>query len=190
MYGPRVKRFTRFFLCLALGLMSLAGVGMAQSQGRGHGGGDRGGARAFQAPPARYGPPPAPGGRFAGPYGYAYPPGAYPAYGGAQPPYATGPYRPPSYPPPAAPVVRRPNSLGADWRLQQEEARFGVRHGQFAPLGRVVENIRRRTPGRQLDAGIEYDGGRAVYRVRWITDRGQRMDFLVDAASGAILGQR
>jgi uncharacterized membrane protein YkoI len=87
-------------------------------------------------------------------------------------------------------VVRRPNSLGADWRLQQEEARFGVRHGQFAPLGRVVENIRRRTPGRQLDAGIEYDGGRAVYRVRWITDRGQRMDFLVDAASGAILGQR
>jgi uncharacterized membrane protein YkoI len=65
-----------------------------------------------------------------------------------------------------------------------------VRQGQFAPLSRVIEGLQRRTPGRQLDTGIEYDGGRPVYRVRWLTSRGRRVDFLVDAATGNILGER
>jgi uncharacterized membrane protein YkoI len=54
----------------------------------------------------------------------------------------------------------------------------------------VIEALQRRTPGRQLDTGIEYDGGRAVYRVRWLTSHGRRMDFLVDAATGNILAER
>jgi uncharacterized membrane protein YkoI len=69
-------------------------------------------------------------------------------------------------------------------------ARQGVRHGQMAPLGQVIQGIERRTPGRQLDAGIEYQGQRPVYRVRWMTPQGRRMDFIVDAASGAILSGR
>jgi uncharacterized membrane protein YkoI len=101
------------------------------------------------------------------------------------------PYDPTGYPPGSpAPGARRPNSLGADWRLQQEEARFGVRHGHFAPLGHVIEGLERRAPGRQLDAGIEYDGGRPIYRVRWITVHGRRIDFLVDAVTGAVIGER
>ena len=84
---------------------------------------------------------------------------------------------------------RGPNSLGPDRREQQEEARFGVNQGRLAPLGRVIDSIGRRSPGRQLDSGIEYSGGRAVYRVRWMTNDGRRIDYLVDAATGTIMSE-
>jgi hypothetical protein len=91
-----------------------------------------------------------------------------------------GPRPRPPYPP-------APNSLGAEWREQQEEAREGVRRGQLAPFGAVIDQLRRRTPGRQLDAGLEYRGERPVYRVRWMTRGGRRIDYIVDGATGAIL---
>jgi hypothetical protein len=94
---------------------------------------------------------------------------------------------PPYYVPPAPAAPPRMNSLGANWREQQDEARQGVRQGQMAPLGQVIQGLRQRTPGRQLDVGIEYMGPRAVYRVRWMTVHGRRVDYIVDAASGAIL---
>ncbi|MFI4935335.1 MAG: PepSY domain-containing protein [Caulobacterales bacterium] len=107
---------------------------------------------------------------------------------------------PPSAPPPhevrrpAGPVPRGPretgagpDSLGADWRQQQDEARDAVRQRRLMSLGLVIVAIRRHTPGHQLDAGLEYQGERAVYRVRWMTDDGRRIDYLVDAATGAIL---
>jgi len=105
------------------------------------------------------------------------------------PPQRAIPYRP-SPPGFDRPPFRGANSLGADWREQQDEARQGVRHGQLAPLGRVIQGIGRRAPGRELDTGIEYHGDRPVYRVRWITAHGQRIDYIVDAASGAILSER
>ena len=80
-----------------------------------------------------------------------------------------------------------PDSLGADWRQQQDEAREGVQRGHLVPLGVVIEQIRRRTPGRPLDAGSETQGNRPVYRVRWITTDGRRIDYIIDATSGAIL---
>jgi hypothetical protein len=126
--------------------------------------------------------PPAPRGERAGPWRgppgggrgtpYYGAPGGYGRYG--PPPMGYG--RPPS-----------PNSLGADWREQQDEARRGVRQGQMVPLGRVIENIRRRTPGRQLDAGLEYQDGRQVYRLRWLTPSGRRVDYLIDAATGQVV---
>ncbi len=91
----------------------------------------------------------------------------------------------------AAPALARaqpgPDSLGADYGLQQDDARAAVKQGRFVPLGRVIAEIRRRTPGRQLDAGLEQSGARAVYRVRWATNDGRRIDYIVDAQSGAIL---
>jgi len=81
----------------------------------------------------------------------------------------------------------RQNSLGADWRLQQDEARQGVRQRKLMPLAVVIEHLRARVPGRQLDAGLEYEGDRPIYRVRWMTKDGRRIDYLIDAASGAIL---
>jgi hypothetical protein len=80
-----------------------------------------------------------------------------------------------------------PDSLGADWGGQQEEARRGVRQGHYVPLGRAIEEIRRHSPGSELDAGLEQFGTRPVYRVRWSTPNGRRIDYIVDAESGAIL---
>ena len=81
----------------------------------------------------------------------------------------------------------QPNSLGADWRLQQDEVRQGVRQRRLIPLSRVIEQLNARSPGRQLDAGLEYQGDKPIYRVRWMTRNGRRVDYLIDATTGAIL---
>jgi hypothetical protein len=109
-----------------------------------------------------------------------YGPGPHGSHGQGAP-HGPGPARPrgPGSPP--------PNSLGADWRQQQDEAREAVKQRRLEPLGRVLEQIRRRTPGRQLDAGLEQEGARQVYRVRWMTSDGRRIDYIVDAVTGAIL---
>jgi uncharacterized membrane protein YkoI len=60
----------------------------------------------------------------------------------------------------------------------------------MASLGWVIESIQHRSPGRQLDAYMDYVDGRPVYRVRWLTVHGRRMDYLVDAMTGAILSGR
>lgn len=187
MYVFSVSRIAAFLAVLAVGLAVPAAMVLAQNHGHGGGYSGRGGAPSMGGPEGgRMGPG---RGRYAGPYGYAYPGGIVPGspgYPGPRP----GPYAPPVYSPGYASPVRPPNSLGPDWRFQQEEARFGVRHGHFAPLGRVIDSLERRAPGRQLDAGIEYDGGRPIYRVRWITVHGRRIDFLVDAVTGAVIGER
>ena len=78
------------------------------------------------------------------------------------------------------------DSLGADWGAQQDDARAGVRQGRYVTLARVIAEIRRRTPGEQLDAGLEQAAGRAVYRVRWAAANGRRIDYIVDASNSAI----
>lgn len=76
----------------------------------------------------------------------------------------------------------------SEWRAQQDEARAAVRAGRHVPLGRVIEALRARTPGRQLDTALERGAdGRPVYRVRWAADNGRRIDYRVDAETGAIL---
>lgn len=94
-----------------------------------------------------------------------------------------GPMRPGPYP-----MRPGPDSLGADWGPQQDQAFEGVRQRRYIPLGRAIEAIRRRTPGDQLDAGLEQWAGRPAYRVRWATRDGRRIDYMVDAETGAILG--
>jgi hypothetical protein len=120
-------------------------------------------------------------------------PHAYPAPVYAPPtPYAR-PYRvyPPAYAyPPSPAIAPAPNSLGAGWAQQQDQARAGVRQGRMIPLGRVMTGIRQTTPGRLLDAGLEPGpNGRPAYRVRWAAAGGRRIDFIVDAVTGAILAR-
>jgi hypothetical protein len=93
----------------------------------------------------------------------------------------------PSGKPAGPPPKHQPNSLGADWRLQQDEVRQGVRRGRIIPLSRVIEQLNARSPGRQLDAGLEYQGDQPIYRVRWMTRDGRRVDYLINATTGAIL---
>ncbi len=81
------------------------------------------------------------------------------------------------------------NSLGDSWSPSEEDARDGVRGGRLVPLESVIRNIARSTPGRLLDAGLEDRGGRPIYRVRWQATNGQRIDFIVDARTGAIIGR-
>ena len=80
------------------------------------------------------------------------------------------------------------DSLGANWRDQQRDAHRGVQGGNV-PLAQVIETIRRMTPGRPLDTGIETSNGREVYRVRWAAADGRRTDYLVDAKTGMVVGQ-
>ena len=82
----------------------------------------------------------------------------------------------------------RSDSLGSNWRPQQDEARRGVRQGRMIPLESIAPRLNRRSPGRLLDAGIESRGGLPVYRVRWQAADGRRIDYMVDAATGMIIG--
>ena len=125
------------------------------------------------------------------PRGYAYPapaqaypyPRAEPAPRAYAPPPAYAQPRPYNYAP-------APNSLGSGWRPSQGEARQGVRSGAMRPLSEVLPNIQRTVRGRMLDAGVEPGpDGRPTYRVRWAAQGGRRIDFIVDAATGAIIGQ-
>jgi peptidase YpeB-like protein len=79
------------------------------------------------------------------------------------------------------------DSLGAGWSPQQDQVRAGVNQRRYVPLGQAIDTIRRRSPGRELDAGLEQWDGRAAYRVRWAAPDGRRIDYMVDAESGAIL---
>jgi hypothetical protein len=167
---------------LATALIAVAPSGHAQQhleRGRPAMGG--GGGRGFFGAPAFDG-----GGHgdrpgFQGYPGGHFPPLAYPQQRGA-PPQAFPPY--------GGPYRTGAPAMGGRWRNQEDFLRQGVRQGQLAPLGRVIDNIRRVTPGRQLDAGLEYVGPRLVYRVRWMTAQGRRVDYYVDATSGAILPGR
>jgi uncharacterized membrane protein YkoI len=58
------------------------------------------------------------------------------------------------------------------------------------PLDGVVSRLHRQFPsGRLLDAEMQDRGGRAVYHVHWATGDGRRIDYLVDAQTGAIIGE-
>ncbi len=87
----------------------------------------------------------------------------------------------------AAQPAQAPNSLGPDWRLQQNEVRQGVTERRLKPLGQVIEHLRRHMGGRLLDSGLEYRSGQPIYRIRWMTRDGRRVDLLVDAATGRVL---
>ena len=87
------------------------------------------------------------------------------------------------------PGGRGGNSLGDSWAPREDDAREGVLGGRLVPLESVIRNIARTTPGRLLDAGLEDQGGRPIYRVRWQATNGQRIDFIVDARTGGIIGR-
>ena len=80
-----------------------------------------------------------------------------------------------------------PANLGRAAAAQQQQARQGVQEGRLVPIAQVFAALNRRTPGKQQDARIERVGERQVYRIPWVTTDGKRIDYTVDAQSGAIL---
>jgi hypothetical protein len=185
-------------LLAAIGLLAAGVQPVAAQGGRGYFGGSRGGGMfhggGFGRPPGGGGgrggfaPPAGEWRGGANPYrnGGGYPGGGYPgAYPGNGPGGARwGPEGPPpAYRGPA------PNSLDQGWREQQDEVRRAVREGRHISLNQAIEAVRRRAPGRELDAGLEPGpDGRQVYRLRWAGQNGRRTDYMVDAATGRIIG--
>ncbi len=157
-------------LVVGLVLAAIAAPVSAQGWHGGHGGGGRGFPEGRGPGPVYRGPQPQP---FRG-----GPPPPQPFRGQPQP------FR---GPPPPGPPGWEGDSLGAGWSPQQDEVRQGVRQRRYVPLGQAIESIRRRGPGRELDAGLEQFDGRPAYRVRWAAPDGRRIDYMVDAESGAIL---
>jgi len=168
-------------LIALLGLLSLAAC-PAAAQEREHG---------FHAAPSRAPP------RAAYPGAYTAPRGAYPSAPYAPPPpgaiYGGRPY-PPAYPPPSAGFGAGYGApygagFGGNWRAEQNEVRRAVRDGRHVPLSQAIAAVRRQSPGHVLDAGMEGGpDGRTLYRLRWATNDGRRIDYLVDAATGAVVG--
>jgi uncharacterized membrane protein YkoI len=67
--------------------------------------------------------------------------------------------------------------------------RRAVRDGRHVPLGQAIAAVRQRMPGHVLDAAVQAGpDGRTLYRLRWATNDGRRIDYLVDAATGAVVG--
>lgn len=87
------------------------------------------------------------------------------------------------------PPGRGGNSLGDGWSPREADARDGVRGGRLVPLEQVIRRIAGMTPGQLLDAGLENRGDRPIYRVRWQTNDGRRIDYIVDAQTGQIIGR-
>jgi hypothetical protein len=115
-----------------------------------------------------------------GPGSRGFPPSMHEQPSSAHGPQPLAPRGPP------APAAN--DSLGAGWGAQQDVVRAGVRQKLYVPLGQAIDSIRRRGPGRELDAGLEQWQGRPAYRVRWAEPDGRRIDYMVDAETGAILG--
>jgi hypothetical protein len=72
------------------------------------------------------------------------------------------------------------------------EASDAVRQGQHIPLRQVIRQIEAREGGKLLDAQLvsRGPGQSAVYEVQWLSAVGQRIDFVIDAETGAILARR
>ena len=62
--------------------------------------------------------------------------------------------------------------------------------GGQAPLSRVLAMIAQRTPGRPLNTTLGESGGRPAYFVQWLMSNGRVVVFIVDAESGAVMGQQ
>ena len=71
-----------------------------------------------------------------------------------------------------------------DQQDNRQDGRPNVqRGGQTMSMEQAVAIVARRTPGRLLDASPAGPN----YRISWLTSNGRRVDFIVDASSGAIL---
>ncbi len=77
-----------------------------------------------------------------------------------------------------------------DGRLGDGRGAFVLVAGGQVPLSRVLAMIAQRTPGRPLNTTLGESGGRTAYFVQWLMSNGRVVVFIVDAESGAVMGQQ
>ncbi len=73
------------------------------------------------------------------------------------------------------------NSFTAD------EARNARDKGDVVPLRDIFRKLKRQHGGYQIDANLFNRGGGQVYVIDWMTGKGERVRFTVDAKSGRVL---
>lgn len=72
------------------------------------------------------------------------------------------------------------------------EASDAVRQGQHIPLRQVIRQIEAQEGGKMLDAQLvsRGPGQSAVYEIQWLSGDGRRIEYVVDAETGAMLSRR
>lgn len=73
------------------------------------------------------------------------------------------------------------NSFTAD------EARDARDKGDIVPLRDIFRQLKKRYGGYQVDANLYNQGSQQVYVIDWMTEKGERVRFRVDAKSGRVL---
>lgn len=82
---------------------------------------------------------------------------------------------------PSTALAQRGNSFTAD------EARNARDKGDVVPLRDIFRKLKQRYGGYQLDANLFNQAGGQVYVIDWMTGKGERMRFTVEAKSGRVL---
>lgn len=82
---------------------------------------------------------------------------------------------------PMAAQAQLGNSFTAD------EARNARDKGDVVPLQDIFRKLKHQHGGYQIDANLFNRDGRQVYVVDWMTGKGERVRFTVDAKSGRVL---
>lgn len=60
---------------------------------------------------------------------------------------------------------------------------------ELVPMAQVEANLRRQVPGRLLEAKTVPGRNGPEYQINWSTSDGHRIDFIVDALTGRIIGR-
>ena len=77
--------------------------------------------------------------------------------------------------------------IQADEAETYQEARRLSQSGQILPLQELLQIIQSEQEGRVLELEFEREGGRYLYEIEILDDRGAVWEFKVDAVSGEIL---
>lgn len=71
-----------------------------------------------------------------------------------------------------------------------DQARDARNNGDVKPLSEIFANLKRQYGGYQVNANLYNRGNRQEYVIDWMTGKGERVRFTVDAKSGRVLSKR
>ena len=68
-----------------------------------------------------------------------------------------------------------------------EQAKSARDKGDIVSLKTIFDNLRKRYGGYQLDAELFNENGQPVYVIDWQTEKGERVQFRINARTGRVL---
>jgi hypothetical protein len=71
-----------------------------------------------------------------------------------------------------------------EWRELHEQ----VKSGELLPLSQIIETLRRDYKGEVIEVELEDEDGVRLYEIELLGPDGQVVEFLLDAATGEIIG--